>query len=265
MLKVTNKLGLSFSSTKELNDFVDKTLPGWPPFETPEVVVEGETLELHSWNILACICLIYNDPEVTQELAVAPECHYTDQEWMHCVFSEMYTGDQWWQYRCVILSSTRNISKWLYSQTSLKSNQVPQSSWSSFDWQDTHNWSSFTANQHTSPLATNIPKHIQQEPSHHAQILVAYIPTTKLEAFTNQVGQCHAMANLSFLHEFYHISNQGLWWDQHFHDEWRWHLAPMPSNLCCIHWWPSEASPGNVHTQQLMSQMSGTSWWVRFL
>ena len=94
--KVTNKLGLSFGSTKELNDIVDKALPGRPPFETHEVVVEGETLELHSRNILECIRSIYGDPEFTQDLAIAPECHYADQERTDRVFSEMYTGDWWW-------------------------------------------------------------------------------------------------------------------------------------------------------------------------
>ena len=94
--KVTNKLGLSFGSTKELNDIVDKALPGWPPFETREVIVEGETLELHSRNILECIRSIYGDPEFTQDLAIAPERHYTDQERTDRVFSEMYTGDWWW-------------------------------------------------------------------------------------------------------------------------------------------------------------------------
>ena len=94
--KVTNKLGLSFGSTKELNDIVDKAMPGRPQFETREVVVEGEMLELHSWNILECIRSIYGDPEFTQDLAIAPECHYADQERTDRVFSEMYTGDWWW-------------------------------------------------------------------------------------------------------------------------------------------------------------------------
>ena len=41
--QVANKLGLSFSSTKELNDIVDKALPGRPPFETRELAIGGET------------------------------------------------------------------------------------------------------------------------------------------------------------------------------------------------------------------------------
>ena len=96
LLQVANKLGLSFSSTKELNGIVDKALPGRPPFETCELTIGGETLELHFRNILACICSIYGDPEFAQDLTVAPERHYTDQEQTDCVFSEMYTGDWWW-------------------------------------------------------------------------------------------------------------------------------------------------------------------------
>jgi hypothetical protein len=94
--QVVNKLGLSFSSTKQLNDIIDKELPGRPPFETRSLVIGGETLELHFRNILACIRCIYSDPEFTQDLAVAPERHYADQEKTARVFNEMYTGDWWW-------------------------------------------------------------------------------------------------------------------------------------------------------------------------
>ena len=96
LLQVVNKLTLSFSSTKELNAIIDKALPGRPPFETRDLVIGGERLELHFRNILACIRCIYGDPEFAQELAVAPERHYADQEQTDRVFSEMYTGDWWW-------------------------------------------------------------------------------------------------------------------------------------------------------------------------
>ena len=42
----------------------------------------------------------------------------------------------------------------------------------------------------------NIPKAIRRKPSRRAQILVAYIPTTKLEGFANQAGRRRAIANL---------------------------------------------------------------------
>jgi hypothetical protein len=42
----------------------------------------------------------------------------------------------------------------------------------------------------------NVPKQIRRKPSHQAQILIAYIPTTKLQGIPNKTGRCHALANL---------------------------------------------------------------------
>jgi len=42
----------------------------------------------------------------------------------------------------------------------------------------------------------NIPKDIRRKPSHHAQMLIGYIPTTKLTGITNKAGHRHALANL---------------------------------------------------------------------
>jgi hypothetical protein len=42
----------------------------------------------------------------------------------------------------------------------------------------------------------NIPKDIQQKPSRLAQLLIGYIPTTKLEGVTNKATRCRALENL---------------------------------------------------------------------
>jgi hypothetical protein len=42
----------------------------------------------------------------------------------------------------------------------------------------------------------NIPKEIHRKPSRRAQVLIAYIPTTKLEGIANKAGRRCAMANL---------------------------------------------------------------------
>jgi hypothetical protein len=44
----------------------------------------------------------------------------------------------------------------------------------------------------------NIPKDICQKPSHHAQILIGYIPTTKLAGMENKSTCRHALANLFY-------------------------------------------------------------------
>ena len=42
----------------------------------------------------------------------------------------------------------------------------------------------------------NIPKEIRCKPSHHGQILLAYLPTTKLEHIDSIAGRCWAVSNL---------------------------------------------------------------------
>jgi len=42
----------------------------------------------------------------------------------------------------------------------------------------------------------NIPKDIRCKPSRHAQMLIGYIPTTKLTGITNKAGCHHVLANL---------------------------------------------------------------------
>ena len=42
----------------------------------------------------------------------------------------------------------------------------------------------------------NIPKALWCKPLHHAQVLIGYIPTTKLEGITNKRARHHALANL---------------------------------------------------------------------
>jgi hypothetical protein len=94
--KVVDRLGLSFSSTKELNEIIDQRLPGRPPFQCREFVIGGETLELHFRDVLSCIRSIYGDPSFACDLVVAPEHHYADRERTVRIYSEMHTGDWWW-------------------------------------------------------------------------------------------------------------------------------------------------------------------------
>jgi hypothetical protein len=103
--KVTEKLGLSYSSTKELNHIIDNVLPERPQFQCRELIIGGETLELYFRDIISCIRSIYGDPELAQHLITAPERHYSDQEHTVRVYSEMHTGDWWWsvQVRNTIL------------------------------------------------------------------------------------------------------------------------------------------------------------------
>ena len=91
-----------------------------------------------------------------------------------------------------------NSSKQLYSQTSLESIQPGATVIPVILSTDKTQLTLFRGKSAYPVYLTigNIPKHIRRKPSRHAQILITYIPTTKLETFTNQTGQRRAMANL---------------------------------------------------------------------
>ncbi|KAI9448874.1 hypothetical protein BJY52DRAFT_1206479 [Lactarius psammicola] len=175
-LAVVNKLGLSFSSTKELNDIIDKALPGRPPFECRSLVIGEENLEFYFRNILSCIQSIYGDPEFARDLLIAPERHYTSHERTECVYSEMHTGDWWWavQVRSAILV----LEQCTVIPVIISSDKTQLTL--------------FRGKSAYPVYLTigNIPKEIRRKPSRHAQILIAYIPTTRLEGITNKTA-CH--------------------------------------------------------------------------
>ncbi|KAN0137995.1 hypothetical protein V8E53_004214 [Lactarius tabidus] len=181
---VVDKLGLSFSSTKELNDIIDSALPGRPPFECRELVIGGETLELYFRDVLSCIRSLYGNPELAQDLVTAPERHYSDNEQMDHVYSEMHTGDWWWAVQTTLESYRPGATVVPVIISSNKTQLTLFRGKSAYPVYLT---------------IGNIPKAIRCKPTRRAQILLAYIPTTKLKGITNKTGHRCAMANL------YHI------------------------------------------------------------
>ena len=106
--KVVNKLGLSYSSARELNHIID-TLPGLQPFKSQDFTIRGETLTFYFCDVMQCIQALYGDPEFAHELVFVSERHYLDPECTCRVYSEMHTGDWWWAVQ-VITSIFLNVS-----------------------------------------------------------------------------------------------------------------------------------------------------------
>ncbi|KAJ6611025.1 hypothetical protein B0H10DRAFT_2193152 [Mycena sp. CBHHK59/15] len=69
---VTERLGLSYKNTRELNDIIDKKLPGRPKFKRKEIIVAGEAYD------------------------VGPERHYADKDETIRLYHNMHTGKWWW-------------------------------------------------------------------------------------------------------------------------------------------------------------------------
>jgi hypothetical protein len=69
--KVVEKLGLSYCTSKELNDIIDKVLPGPPPFQCMNLSVGGEDLEFHYREIIPSIRSLFSNPKFAHKLIYA--------------------------------------------------------------------------------------------------------------------------------------------------------------------------------------------------
>jgi hypothetical protein len=94
---VSERLGLSFQNSRELNQIIDERLPSRPKFERHDIVIEGETFEVYFRDIMDCINSLYGNPEFAPHLVFAPERHYSDTDKTRRVYHDMYTGKWWWE------------------------------------------------------------------------------------------------------------------------------------------------------------------------
>jgi hypothetical protein len=90
-------LGLSYSSSNELNRIIDENLPSQPRFERLEIVVVGEAFDIYFRDILQCIRSLYGNPEFSSILAFAPERHYLDADQTNRLYHDVHTGKWWWE------------------------------------------------------------------------------------------------------------------------------------------------------------------------
>ena len=94
-LKVTDRLGLSYRTPNELNNIIDKELPGCPQFKCQDLVIAGETLQFYYRDIIPCIRTLYGDPEFARDLVFAPECHYTNHQRTCRVVMGRFGSEPW--------------------------------------------------------------------------------------------------------------------------------------------------------------------------
>jgi hypothetical protein len=95
-VQVHERLDLSFKNMTELNEIIDKTLPGRPHFERHELVIGNEVCEVYFRDVIECIKALFNDPSFTPYLMLVPEKHYTDETKSKRMYHDMHTGRWWW-------------------------------------------------------------------------------------------------------------------------------------------------------------------------
>ncbi|KAN0141046.1 hypothetical protein V8E53_000802 [Lactarius tabidus] len=180
---IVDKLGLSYRNSGELNKIID-TLPGTPPFECHDFVLGGEHLQFHSRNILLCVKALFGNPAFANRLIFAPERHYTDEEQTCRIYNELHTGDWWWSM--------------CHGRSTLERSQPGATIIPIILSTDKTQLTLFRGKS-AYPIYMgigNIPKDICRKPSCNAQMVVGYIPTTKLEGIANKAVCRHSLANL---------------------------------------------------------------------
>ncbi|THU75786.1 hypothetical protein K435DRAFT_814023, partial [Dendrothele bispora CBS 962.96] len=179
---VYEAFGISYKNSTELNEIIDHEIPSQrPSFHCTEVVIAGEAFDLYKRDILECIRALYKSPEHARYLCVAPERHYSDADKTSRLYHDLYTGKWWWSTQKaleedkpgativpVILSSDK-------TQVTLFRNKSAYPVYLTIG---------------------NLPKEIRRKPSQQGQILLAYLPTTKLEHISNKAARRRTVANL---------------------------------------------------------------------
>ncbi|KAI0753003.1 hypothetical protein C8Q80DRAFT_1217332 [Daedaleopsis nitida] len=175
-------LGLSFKNSRELDQIVDGQLAsGRPRFIRRKIIVAGEVFDIFYRDILQCVRALYGDPEFTGILVFTPERHYTDADKTVHVYFDMHTGQWWWD-------TQKKLEKQKPGATVIP---IIISS----DKTQLTVFGSKTAYPVYMTLG-NLPKDVRRCPSHRGQILLAYLPSTRLEHITSKTVRPRVHTNL---------------------------------------------------------------------
>ncbi|KAK7685479.1 hypothetical protein QCA50_011343 [Cerrena zonata] len=179
---LAEKLNLTFKNTHELNHIIDEYIPGRPSFRCKPVYLDNEPLDLYYRPIIACIQSLFGDAEFARYLIFLPERHYADPDTTVRLWHDMHTGKWWW-----------NTQKDLYNHGAKNATIIPIIISS-----DKTQLTMFNGKAAYPVYLTigNLPKEIRRKPSKQGQILLAYLPVTKLEHITNESARRRMQANL---------------------------------------------------------------------
>ncbi|KAG2154472.1 uncharacterized protein EDB93DRAFT_1320123 [Suillus bovinus] len=179
---VSERLALSFKNANELNSMIDHELPtSRPKFKREQIVVAGESFDVYYRDVIECVRSLYSDPDFAQYLSFAPERHYTDESETVRLFHDMQTGKWWWDTQKK-LDQRRPGGTIIPIILSSDKTQV-----------------TLFRNKSVYPVYLtigNIPKEIRRKPSSGSYILLAYLPSTRLEHITNKASRRRTSANL---------------------------------------------------------------------
>ncbi|KAG2029601.1 hypothetical protein BDR03DRAFT_936813 [Suillus americanus] len=158
------------TSANKLNKLIDHELPtGRPKFKREQIIVAGESFDVYYHDIIECIKSLYGDPDFTQYLTFSLEWHYADDDKTVHLFHDMHTSKWWWE-----------TQKKLNAQHP-GGTIVPII---------------ISSNKTQVTMFRNKTAELHHKPSSGSHVLLAYLPTSRLEHITNKASRCCAIANL---------------------------------------------------------------------
>ena len=132
-------------------------------------------------------------------LVFPPEKHYTDGGKMVQIYHNMHTGRWWWTTQVRILTSSfASVSCLIWTQEKLDQD-CPGLTVIPIIISTHKTQLMLFKNKTVYPLyltISNILKEIRRKPSFQGYILLAYLPTTKLQHISNQAQRQRLLANL---------------------------------------------------------------------
>ncbi|THH32704.1 hypothetical protein EUX98_g1491 [Antrodiella citrinella] len=181
---LSERLALSYKNSVQLNQIIDTHLPTRRPrFRREEIVVEAaqESFDIYFRDVLDCVKALFGDPEFAPHLVFAPEKHFADEEHKERLYHDMHTGRWWWATQEAVERNTPGATIVPIIISSDKTQLT------------------LFRNKSAYPVYMtigNIPKDIRRKPSRQAQILLAYLPTTRLQSIPNDASRRRTLANL---------------------------------------------------------------------
>ena len=149
-------------------------------------------------DVLECIKALFGDPEFAAVLLLVPERHYTNTDRDVRVYFDMNTGKWWWatqvsQYHThLFVALTRVVQKEL-EKSKPGATVIPVII--SSDKTQLTVFGNKTAYPVYMTLG-NLPKDIRCKPSRRGQILLAYLPTSRLLHISSKAARRRTLANL---------------------------------------------------------------------
>ncbi|KAI0027825.1 hypothetical protein K488DRAFT_60342 [Vararia minispora EC-137] len=180
--EVIGRLGLSYHSSRDLNDTLRSSLPGRPSFSRSTIEVVGQTYELYLRDAMECVKALYSSPEFAAELVFAPVKHFASINGERIrMYSDMHTGKWWWQIQPKLerRKPGATIVPLIVSSDKTQLTQF--------------------RNRSAYPVYLtlgNIPKETHRKPSRQAQLLLGYFPVTSMEHIKNDEVRRRALASL---------------------------------------------------------------------